>query len=219
MRKRFPIWIGALVGAACIVTAAHTAHAEEIGACAVLDSPFTLDQIVEKALDQVPGAALKAGFTVQPTGGEGPETLFKVKIAKEEGGRALLFFDTETGEPVEPVKPVLSLLDAYDLAVEAVENATDAGGAVVLKGALHRRVLVANYDFAIADPRAKLALARVDAITGEVRLLRPKAVAKAKVKRGVARKRGIYRHVSGKPFRCDSVDEEEDPEEQALLDG
>jgi hypothetical protein len=184
----------------------------------VLDSPFTLAEIVEKAESAVPGDALKAGFTVQPTGGEGPETLFKVKLRKDEGGRALLFYDTETGERVLPVLPVLSLLEAYQRAVEAVEEQAGEDGAVVLKGALHRKVFVAHWDFGVADPAAVLVIARVDALTGQVRLLTPKDVSRKIVKHKLDKKQRIYRHVSGRPFHCNGLDDPEDPEDEALLD-
>lgn len=219
MRSSTAGTLTAILGLVLAVGAAREAAATEHGACAVLDSPFTLAQIVEQAEAAVPGDAIKAGFTVQPTGGEGPETLFKVKIRKDEGGRALLFYDTETGERVFPVRPVLSLLEAYDRAVEAVEEQAGEEGAVVLQGALHRKVFVAHWDFGIADPQAVLVIARVDALTGRVRLLTPKDVARKVVKHKLAKKRRIYHHVSGKPFRCDGLDDADDPEDEALLGG
>ena len=219
MRSSIAGTLAAVLGLALAVGSARDAAATEHGVCAVLDSPFTLAEIVEKAEAAVPGDALKAGFTVQPTGGEGPETLFKVKLRKDEGGRALLFYDTESGARVFPVRPVLSLLEAYDRAVEAVEDHAGEEGAVVLKGALHRKVFVAHWDFAIADPEAVLVIARVDALTGAVRLLTPKDVAKKIVRHKLDKKRRIYHHISGRPFRCDGLDDPDDPEDEALLDG
>jgi hypothetical protein len=219
MRSSIAGTLAAVLGLALALGAAREAAATQHGACAVLGSPFTLAEIVEKAETAVPGDAIQAGFTVQPTGGEGPETLFKVKVRKQEGGRALLFYDTETGERVLPVRPVLSLLEAYDRAVEAVEDYAGQGGAVVLKGALHRKVFVAHWDFGIADPEAVLVIARVDALTGAVRLLTPKDVAKKIVKHKLDKRRRIYRHVSGRPFHCDGLEDPDEPEDEALLDG
>jgi hypothetical protein len=198
---------------------APAAQAGEHGACSVLDSPFTLAEIVEAAVALEPGTPLKAGFSVQPTGTGEPETLFKVKLRKEDGGKALLFFDTDTAQQVIPVTPELSLLEAYDLAVAAVEAAAGEEGAVVLRGHLRPRVFVPNWRFAIVDPAAKLALARVDAVTSQVTLLTPKQVARAHVKHKLHKKRRIYRHVSGKPFRCDALDEDDEPEDEDLIGG
>ena len=217
MRKSFSTLLPALA-CALAVGVAGPARAGEHGACAVLASPFSLAEIVETALEATPGFAVKAGFTVQPTGEGEPDTLFKVKIRKEEGGKSLQFYDTETGERVFPVAPALTLLEAYDAAVAAVEEAAGAEGATVLKGALHRKVFLSHYDFGIADPEAVLVFARVNALTGEVRLLTPKDLAKHKVKRKIARHKRIYRHISGQPFRCDGIDDEDDPEDEELLD-
>ncbi len=217
MRKSYGFLLVAVAGLAWVAGAAQ-AGADE-GACAVVESPFTLEEIVDAAVDEVPGEPLKAGFTVQPTGELDVETLFKVKIAREEGGRALLFFDTETGERVEPVEPALSLLEAYDLAVAAVEAEAGNEGAVVLRGKLRRRVLVAHYDFGIADPDARLALARVDALTGEVDLIDPRRLAKLEKKRELSRRYRKFRIVAGKRFPCDGFADEDQEEEEELLNG
>lgn len=218
MLRRHATQVLGFVLAGLVATSAGAARAGEHGLCAVLDSPFGLDEIVETAVGEVPGEPLHAGFSVQPTGEGEPETLFKVKIKEDDGSRALLFYDTETGDRVLPVAPALSLLEAYDAAVVAVETAAGTEGAVVLKGKLHRRVFVSNYDFAIADPSAKLAIARVNAQNGEVVLLRPRDVARKLKKRKLARDKRIYRHISGRPIRCDGIDEDIDLDEEALLD-
>ncbi|NNL65118.1 MAG: hypothetical protein HKP30_02640, partial [Myxococcales bacterium] len=82
---------------------AETAIPPDQGACAVLDSPFTLAEIVEAALAEEPGTVKAAGFTVRPDGMGGRTTLFKVRIRTDDGPR-LLFHDLETGERVFPVE-------------------------------------------------------------------------------------------------------------------
>ncbi len=211
--------LGALVLA--LALGASAARAEGVGACAVLDSPFGLDEIVGKALAEEPGTPLKAGFSVKRAAAGERVTLFKVKVKKDAGGRALLFYDTETGDRVLPVQPTLSLLEAYDLAVAAVESDAADTGAVVLKGALRRRLLTPHYGFAIADPARILTFARVDAVSGEVRLgdgedLVEHAV-KKRLKKKLRRKRRVRRLVSGDPI-CEEIDPEDDAEDEELLD-
>ncbi len=216
MRKSMRMILG--VGLAVAVAgAAPAARAGQHGACAVLDSPFALSEIVEAAVAIEPGTPIKAGFTVQPTGAGEPETLFKVKLRKEDGGKALLFFDTDTAQQVVPVEPQLSLLEAYGLALDAVEEAAGEEGAVVLRGRLRHRVFVPNWWFAVVAPDAKLVFARVDAVDGDVILLTPKQAARILAKHKIHKKKRIYRHVSGKPFRCDALDEDDDVEDDDLI--
>ena len=216
MRMSMRVALGAALLMAAGVAPAP-AWAGEHGACAVLDSPFSLAEIVEAAVALEPGEPVTAGFTVQPTGTGEPETLFKVKVRKEEGGKALLFFDTDTAQQVVPVQPELSLLEAYALAQTAVEDAAGEKGAVVLRGRLRHRVFVPNWWFAVADPGAKLVFARVDAVDGGVQLFTPKQAAKRYKRLEVHKKRRIYRHVSGKPFRCDALEADDDAEDEDLL--
>jgi hypothetical protein len=211
--------LGALV--LSVALGAPAAGAEGQGACAVLDSPFGLDEIVAKALAEEPGTPLKAGFSVKRDAAGERVTLFKVKVKKDAGGRALLFYDTVTGDRVLPVQPTLSLLEAYDLAVAAVEAEVGAPGAVVLKGSLRRRLFTPHYGFALADPAQILTFARVDAVSGEVRLgdgedLVEHAV-KKRLKRKIQRKRRVRRLISGDPI-CEEIDPEDDAEDEELLD-
>ena len=59
MRSSIAGTLAAVLGLALAVGAAREAAATEHGVCAVLDSPFTLAEIVEKAEAAVPGVGVE----------------------------------------------------------------------------------------------------------------------------------------------------------------
>ena len=187
-----------VLGLAAVVFA-RSEQRDDDGACSVIDSPCTLEEIVEQALIAVPGIVLKAGFTVRHIDDE-KMTLYKVKILDENGQTQVLFFDTNTCEQTISLEPTVSFLDALDIGLEAAEEAAPGpGSAIALTGVL-KTGFEPIYRFKVVDPQQQLVTVIVDAITGDPDVEDPKAKKKKKKKK----KKGKG------AFRCNDADSDSD---------
>ncbi len=170
--------------------------------CDVIDTEFSLEELVAKALDNTPGDAIKSRLRSEPAG----RVIARVKILQGDGTLVPLFLDARTGEFVEPTEPTIPMDEAMSLALAAVENGSKRGkhDPVVLSGRRASDVTAPSYVITILHSRPGLLIVTVDGITGETQVKSNK-----KQKRG--RKHGRV--------KCKDADSDSDSDSDTDGDG